>query len=140
MMHNPYQQYRSMQAETADGGQLVVMLYEGAIRFLHKALANLEEHNRAAAHDGFMRTQEIIEELMSTLDLNAGEIAANLYQIYEYMHFRVVEANVKKDAAPATEVLNLLHELLPAWQEVARQSRCRRQSAPRTTNLAIALV
>ena len=140
MINNPYQQYRTTQAETADGGQLVVMLYEGAIRFLTRALSSLENGDLIGVHSDLVKTQGVITELMSTLDLSVGEIATNLFRVYEYMHFRLVEANVKKDAEPVREVLVLLRELLPAWQEAARQTRAQANAAPKPVNLAIAAV
>jgi len=91
-------------------------------------------------HSDLVKTQGVITELMSTLDLSVGEIATNLFRVYEYMHFRLVEANVKKDAEPVREVLVLLRELLPAWQEAARQTRAQANAAPKPVNLAIAAV
>ena len=70
--------------------------------------------------------QAVISELLETLDLErGGELARGLMQIYEYMNHRLVEANLHKDVAPAREVERLLRELLPAWEQAARESTTR---------------
>jgi flagellar protein FliS len=75
------------------------------------------------AHNNLVRAQAVISELLETLDLErGGELARNLTQIYEYMNHRLVEANLRKDVAPAREVERLLRELLPAWEQAARES------------------
>ena len=123
---NAYQSYRQTQAETAAPGELVVMLYRGAARFVGSAVEAIEAHNVPTAHNNLVRAQAVISELLETLDLErGGELARNLIQIYEYMNHRLVEANLRKDVAPAREVERLLRELLPAWEQAARESAAR---------------
>ena len=113
--------YRQTQTQTASPGELVVMLYRGAARFVAKGIAALETQDIQAAHTSLMRAQEIIAELLGTLDLvRCGEIAKQLVGIYEYLNRRLVDANLGKDPAPAREVERFLRELLPAWEEAAR--------------------
>jgi flagellar protein FliS len=120
---NGYQAYRQTQAQTAAPGELVVMLYRGAVRFVSSAIQAMDTHDIQAAHTSLVRAQAIISELSETLDLTrGGEIATNLQAIYEYMNRRLLEANLKKDAAMAREVEGLLRELLPAWEQAARQT------------------
>jgi len=118
-----YKQYETSQAHTADGGELIVMLYQGALRFLARASTTLQAGNLQESHDNLIRCQDIIAELMGSLDLSAGDIAYNLYRIYEYMYHRLVQANLHKDAKPLDEVARLLRELLPAWQQAAKEAR-----------------
>ncbi|MCL4541478.1 MAG: flagellar export chaperone FliS [Chloroflexi bacterium] len=120
---NPYGQYQQTQAETASGVQLVVMLYQGAIRFLNGATRAAEANNVEEAHRCILRAQGIICELMSTLNVDAGPVAMNLLRVYDYMYQRLVTANVKKDAGMLRETAGLLRELLTAWEEVARASQ-----------------
>jgi flagellar secretion chaperone FliS len=120
---NAYNTYRQTQTQTAAPGELVVMLYRGAARFVGSAIEGIEARNIQLANEKLGRAQAIIFELIATLDLErGGELASNLLRIYEYMNHRLVEANLRKDAEPAREVQGLLRELLPAWEAAARQT------------------
>ncbi|MCC6177636.1 MAG: flagellar export chaperone FliS [Chloroflexi bacterium] len=121
---SPYQQYQATTVETASPVDLVVMLYQGAHRFIRQALAAIETHDIQTAHRGFLRAQDIITELAGSLSAEeGGEISEQLRALYEYMHRRLVEANCHKDPAPAREVLGMLRELGSAWQQIAAQQR-----------------
>lgn len=122
LMSNPYSVYTSVQAETAPRGSLVVMLYQGAIRFGRTAVEAIRRNDLDAAHSALVRMQEIVSELRCTLDRAVGEIADRLDAIYEYSSRRLIEANVKKDPEIVEEVVTLLMDLLPAWVEAARRS------------------
>ncbi|HLH25579.1 MAG TPA: flagellar export chaperone FliS [Chloroflexota bacterium] len=123
-MRDPYQQYRAMTVETASPVQLVTMLYQGVLRFTLRGIQGIEQGNIAQAHEGLTRAQAIVMELAAHLDKKAGgEIAENLNALYLYANQRLVEANCRKDAAPAAEVVRLFRELLPAWQALAEGRR-----------------
>ncbi|OUM94428.1 MAG: flagellar export chaperone FliS [Firmicutes bacterium ZCTH02-B6] len=114
------QQYKTTQVRTANPADLVVMMYDGAIRFIRQGVAAIEAADFEEAHRSLVRAQDIISELDRALDPQAGEIAANLAQLYDYIHRRLVEGNVRKDAAPLQEVIGLLTELRDAWAQIAR--------------------
>lgn len=121
---NAYQVYRETQAQTAVPGELVVMLYQGAIRFVGAGIDCIESKDVVSAHNNLIKAQAIVCELSSTLDLErGGEIARNLDSIYGFVNRRLIEANLSKNAEPAREVQTLLRELLPAWQAVVRDSK-----------------
>ena len=121
MNGNGYQAYRQTQAQTAAPGELVVMLYRGAIRFAGAGAEAIEAKDLQAAHNALIRAQAIVSELSETLDMDrGGDLAANLLAIYQYLNRRLVEANLRKDATIAREVDQLLRELLPAWEQAAR--------------------
>ena len=127
---NAHNVYRQTQAQTAAPGELVVMLYRGASRFVTSAIDAIDARDIQAAHNNLVRAQAIITELRDALDPErGGELAKHLGQIYDYLNSRLVEANLRKDAQPAREVANLLRELLPAWEEAARQTA---SAAPRS--------
>lgn len=115
LAQNPYARYRQIETETADGLDLVIMLYRGAIRMLGQAEESIDNGAVADAHNWLLRVQEIINELSLTLNLDAGEVAVNLKRLYDYMLERLVEANISKDRVPMLEVKGLLNELLDAW-------------------------
>ena len=120
MTVNPYLKYRVNSIETADPVRLVLMLYQGVLRFTQRGIQANERHEIQVAHESFVRAQAIVAELMSSLNLEAGgEIARNLMALYEYCHRRLVEANCRKSAEPAAEVVELFRELLSAWQTIA---------------------
>lgn len=114
-----FSQYQRTQAETATPGELVVMLYQGAIRFLNKSQEHFTRQDVEGAHANLVRAQNIVIELMSSLDLSTGPLAKNLFALYDFMYRRLVEANCKKDYRAIDEVLRLLRELLPAWEHAS---------------------
>lgn len=116
--------YRQTQAETASPTQLVVMLYDGAIRFLCQAREKMGPDDLEARHTLLLKSQKIIAELMSSLDMKqGGEVAANLQRLYGYMLQQLVEANLRDDPKPIEQVITMLRELRASWAEVDRQQR-----------------
>jgi len=116
---NPYlKQYQKTQIETATPGQVLIMLYDGAIQFLIKAKTALEEKNFERFCNSIISCQRIILEFMDTLDMEiGGELAQNLYRLYEYLYDVLGKANIKKDVDKIDEVLKHLKELRETWQK-----------------------
>ncbi|MCS7003169.1 MAG: flagellar export chaperone FliS, partial [Dehalococcoidia bacterium] len=115
-----------VQGETATGGQLILLAYNGAIRFLNRA----QTLRSRGDWDGFRadchRAQDIITELAGALDLaHGGEFASNLFALYGYLNQRILEADYKRDDHAIPEVLNLLRDLRSAWEEAVRQTGSR---------------
>lgn len=120
---NVFASYQAVQMETASRERLLIMLYEGAIRFLNQAVPAMAEGRFEAAHGHLLRAQDILAELMATLDFKVGgEIARNLYRLYEYGNYRLAQANLRKDPQSIAEVIELLQGLLAAWNEAVRQA------------------
>jgi len=122
LLPNPYQKYQKTMVETVTPAQLVLMLYNGAIRFLKQAQMGLEEGKLEVCHQNILKAQDILTELMTSLDLEQGEIARNLYQLYDYMYHRLVDANIKKDGQILLEVQQFLSELRETWSEAIKLS------------------
>ena len=121
MIANPYQQYQESTLETASQGKLLLMLYDGAIRFLTQAHQALEAKNFQDSHNFILRAEDVITELMACLKMDVGgEIAFNLYRLYEYMNWRLVQSNIKRDASGVLEVQARLKELREAWVEAIK--------------------
>jgi flagellar protein FliS len=101
--------------------KLVVMLYDGAINFLKQAAAagNAGQDEEMGRLLG--RAQDIVFELWATLDLETGEIAGNLYRLYEYINGRLVAAAISRETAPLEEAAGLLSGLREAWREAAEK-------------------
>src|SRR6056297_620150 len=114
-----YKKYKETQVKTANQGKLVIMLYQGAIKFLRLAKRHISENNISQANEALIRAQDIINELNSTLDeQKGGEIARNLSSLYVYMKRRLMKANLKKDVEIIDEVEELLSGLLESWKQI----------------------
>ena len=121
-MSNYASTYRQNQVETARPGQLVVMLYDGAVKFIDEALDHFGTKKLDVINENIIKAQNILTELMLSLDLDgAGDpvFTRRLYGLYDYMHRRLVEANIKKEAEPLREVRGYLDDLRGAWSKVS---------------------
>ncbi len=116
---NPYLQSKVM---TASPEELVLMLYDGAIRFMNQAVINIEGDNKQAAHESSIRAQAIVTELMGGLNMDI-DLSANLMSLYDYLHYVMVEANINKDAQQGRQAIELLRELRETWQEAMKLHR-----------------
>lgn len=117
--NNGYQKYKQVDVTTASQNRLVVMLYDGAIKFIETAIASLDKkHGIEETHNNILKAQEIIYELLSSLNYDAGEISERLAAIYTYMTQKLTEGNISKTKPPLLEVVKYLKELKTAWEGV----------------------
>ena len=115
-------QYRKTQIDTASPEDLVLMLYDGALRFLGQALDGFAQNDHEQVNNNLVRTQAIIGELLSTLDHErGGDIAKNLARLYLFFLDRLADANVRKDPEPARAVKPLIEELRNTWAEAMKK-------------------
>ncbi|MGN7762042.1 flagellar export chaperone FliS [Paenibacillus sp. 22594] len=119
MINSPYDKYRKSVVQTSTPAQLVAMLYDGAIRFVRAGLDGLSKKDYEKANINLGKAQTIVSELMSTLDYTY-EISKNLYSMYEYTNFLLVEANIRKDMTKAEEALGYLTELRETWLQASK--------------------
>lgn len=119
---NPYQQYKENAILTASPEELVLMLYNGIIRFIDEAKTALQKKDYVETNAKIQRAQDIITELMLTLDMNY-DIAKNLYNLYDYMLRRLIDANVKKDIEILDEVRGFAVELRDTWSLALQKVR-----------------
>lgn len=116
---SPYEIYQRTQVDTASPAKLVVMLYDGAIRFLKQGQAAMQRGDREEQNHCLIRAQRIIAELASSLDMEAGgEIATNLMALYQFMHEQLVIANLQDDVNMVQKVREMLESLREAWAQV----------------------
>ena len=112
--------YKENRVTTQTPGRIVVMLYEGAIKFLKQAIAELEEGQFIEKGKSISQAVDIIQELNVTLNMEAGgEIAQNLRRLYAFMNERLFKANIEKNPDMIREVIRLLEELNDGWKAVA---------------------
>lgn len=113
------QAYKESSVLSAPPERLVVMLYDGALRFLARAAIAMREKGPVAAAKDIQRTQAIVEELLSTLDHEqGGELADRLQAIYVFCLRTLADAQVQRDAEKLDQVAGLLRELREAWAQV----------------------
>jgi len=117
---NGIKAYQETAVCTQNRGQLVVMLYDGAINFLKKAIADMERQDYASKGIHIAKATDIILELNTVLDMDkGGQIAQNLRSLYNFMHHHLSEANLKKDVTMIQDVIKLLEELKQGWQAIS---------------------
>ena len=119
---NCYANYNQTRVYTASQKELLLMLYDGAIRFLRIGREGVEEKHIEKAHNNLIRAKRIILELISTVNREQGELADNLLSLYNFMFRRIVEANVRKEVEPIDESIGILTTLREGWTEVKAKS------------------
>lgn len=120
MQYQPRNQYLQTTIQTANPATLLIMLYDGAIRFCRQGIEAIKEQRNADAHTSLMKTQDIINEFIITLD-RSNPVSESLLLLYDYFKQRLIEANTQKNAEPAEEVLEHLLDLKATWVEAAKQ-------------------
>lgn len=113
--------YKQNQINTASSEQLVLMLYDGARKFIKQAIKSLQDGDMQSANYNLIRAQNIVAGLMCGINLEAGEIADNLFELYQFMHSHLIQANLKKDSQYAQEVLEMIEEIRGAWAQIIAQ-------------------
>jgi len=113
---NPYQVYKNQSVMLASREELTLMLYNGCVKFIRQADMAIENKNISKANEYIIRAQDIIAELMSTLDMSF-EVSKGLAGIYDYMTRRLIDANIHKDSSILEEVLELAIQLRNTWNE-----------------------
>jgi flagellar secretion chaperone FliS len=115
------QAYRESAVLTAPPERLVVMLYDGARRFLHQAATAMRGGDVPTAHERLRRAERIVEHLLATLDMSHGEIAERLEAIYAFSLQLLGEARMRQDPGALDSVSELLGELRDAWAQLAER-------------------
>jgi flagellar protein FliS len=110
--------YHESAVMTASPGQLVVMLYDGAIRSLRQSAESMRRGDRERARNRMRAGEAIIDELNNSLDMGQGEIPSRLRAIYFYCKRLLIQANVQTDPDSIDAVVKLLAELREAWNQI----------------------
>lgn len=120
--------YKSQQIMTASPEELTLMLYNGAIRFIAESMQAVDQGNLEKANHANLRAQNIVREFMCTLDMQY-EISQGYYKLYDYIEYRLIQANLKKDKGQLEEAKNLLAELRDTWVQAMKLARTQRAAA-----------
>ncbi|WP_405104782.1 flagellar export chaperone FliS [Paenibacillus sp. FSL K6-1217] len=119
MIKSPYDKYRQSSVQTSTPAQLVIMLYDGAIRFVKTAVDGLNKRDLEKSNLNFGKAQTIISELMSTLD-HSIEVSKGLYSLYEYTNYLLIQANIQKSPEKAEEAIGYLTDLRETWLQASK--------------------
>ncbi|MEA2248581.1 MAG: flagellar secretion chaperone FliS [Solirubrobacteraceae bacterium] len=111
--------YRQSAVLTATPGQLVVMLYDGAHRFLSQAAVAMRDGQIAVTGEKLRRAEAIIDELLATLDLSAGDVAVRLQALYAFFKDHLATARIEQDADKIEEVARFVRDLRDSWAQIA---------------------
>jgi flagellar protein FliS len=123
--------YYQTQVQTQSPLELVVLLYDGALRYMQMASDALRRQDLVAKREGMRRSVAFVAELQNTLNLTeGGEIAKSLDALYGYIAGRLTDANMRRDPAPVDEAIRLLKPLRDAWAKLAMPSAANQTGAP----------
>ncbi len=137
--YSGYNEYKANEISTVSQVKLIVMLFDGAIRFLGVAMDNMTPRKYDIVNNHIIKTQDIITELLLSLNMEEGqEIASNLLSLYIYLKKRLLEANMKKDKKIIQECIKILNELKTSWEELDKKEGAQSQNTPgRSTGISI---
>jgi len=124
--YSPLKVYREAAARSSSPGQLVLMLLDGALKFMDTAVQGFDESNFARrnelVHNNVVKSQAILSELQASLNLEAGgEFGGTMFKLYDYMLEQLRMANLKKVVEPIRVVIQLLGEIREAWSQMLLQ-------------------
>ncbi len=137
---DPAKNYKTAQIKTASQGRLIIMLYDGAITFITTAINAVHEKKIEQIHHNITRAQDIITELMTSLNFESGgKIAQDLLSIYIFINKQLIEANIKKTDAPLHEALSLLRGLKESWEKISETESAARNFGRSDTESGINL-
>ena len=112
--------YKDAAVTTQSKGRLIVLLYDGAVKFMKLAIDELEKGNYEAKGQYITKAQNIINELNAILDMDTGgDIAVNLRKLYGFANARLAEANTKCDPQLIRDVISIMQELNNGWKAIS---------------------
>jgi flagellar protein FliS len=125
--NNPLNIYRKTATTTASPGELVLMLFDGALRFMTAAEIGFQEENFARRneqiHNNILRAQAIITELQATLNMEVGgEFSENLYRLYDFMQNQLSQANREKNIEKIKVGVGFVQDIREAWAQMLLQT------------------
>ena len=127
--------YKAQSVQTASPGKLVLMLFDGYLRFTTAAVNSFEEADLTKKNEGInnnlIKAQNIVTELQSSLDMSVpGELPGTLYRLYDYVLHQLQQANLQKKPEPIAEADKVIAELREAWAEMLIQNPTEGGSTP----------
>ncbi|GFN32651.1 flagellar export chaperone FliS [Paenibacillus xylaniclasticus] len=119
-MQQAQNSYMQTKVQTSTPGQLTLMLYNGCLKFIKLAIMCIEKRDYEGKHVNFVKAQNIIEELQSTLNMEY-DLSLQLSSLYTFINEKLAEANVKQDIKAAEDCIRLVTELRDVWAEALKE-------------------
>lgn len=120
MVSKQVQAYQNNSVNTASGPQLTLMLYNGCIKFIRQGMKALEEKNYEAKNTNLQKAQDIIQELMITLDKNV-EISNQILPLYDFIYYQIQQGNIKNNMENLNTALEFVTEFRDTWKEAMKK-------------------
>lgn len=121
-LSNPYQSYQQNSVNTASPGDLTLMLYNGCLKFITLGKKAMETGNIQEKNNNLLKAQNIIHELMVTLNMDVA-VSKDLLALYDYLNRQLIEANMKNDPAILDEVTEFVTDFRNTWKEAIQLNR-----------------
>ena len=126
--HHASQEYLAAEVEGSDPVRRVLLLHEGAARFIREAVEHIGRRDFERAHGAFGKAKDIVLHFLSSIpESDDSELAANLRGLFKYTYSKLVEGNLRKDPEPARDALAVIRNLRDGWSALARE---RKPAAP----------
>ncbi|MBN1982338.1 MAG: flagellar export chaperone FliS [Chitinivibrionales bacterium] len=134
-MKSAYSVYKTADVQTADQGRLIIIAYDVAIKHCRLAVQVFNDKKKIEERNKHLyKVQDAISELMGSLRMDVGEIATNLYRLYEYMLWRLVQSIAKSSPQFVEEIAAYLTDLREAWNEAIRIHRADKERSDDSTD------
>lgn len=127
MITSPYDRYKQSSVQTSTPVQLLIMLYDGAIRFIRGGVAAINDKDYQKKNELIGKAQTIVSELRASLN-HSYEISEQLDKLYEYINYLLIESNIRNEVDKAEEALGYLSELRESWVQASKELASGQQS------------
>ena len=129
--------YQSVSIETATPGKLILMLFDGALKFINFSLQAFDEKSSSKRNEtinnNLINAQKIIAELQACLnEKTGGEIATHLHRLYDFMYNQLQQGNLEKDPNPIKIAQSALVDIRDAWEEMLSKQPSLEKACPQT--------
>ena len=113
--------YQETAISTQNKGRLVVMLYDGAIRFLHQARQAMQVGDYAKKSEALAKARDIVFELNQALNLQeGGSLAQNLRSLYNFLWRYIGQAGIQNNLEMIDKSIHILEDLAGAWRKISQ--------------------
>jgi len=129
-----YDEYKKTAIDTSDNVRIVSLLFDGAVNFLKVARMKMEQNDIPGRGIYLGKATAIVSELMKALNMKeGGEIAANLWRLYDFVLDRLLKANLKNDLNSLEEAERVLENIRAGWKDMERSQIAARSAATHTS-------